>query len=310
MEGRENRQNVLIEASTSIMERTGPGSKTAMGIAMDRALESMKPEGERICYDPYAIHFINPDMLDWAVRNPDKAKAIREERERLVPGSQNSIIARVRYFDDFVKGSIDDGLGQLVILGAGYDTRAYRMVGLKKIRTFEVDHPVTQVVKKEKIKEIFGGLTDNVVYIPVDLGTEDLSQKLLDAGYDRSLKTLFLMEGLLYYLSPDVVDEILSFIVKNSGEGSSIIFDYFPRSIVNENSSLELGKHIRNGFAQIGEPLRFGIGDGMVEAFLKERGFSKICNVTGDDCKRAYFYGVNEGRAVSNLLNFVHAVIK
>jgi methyltransferase (TIGR00027 family) len=144
----------------------------------------------------------------------------------------------------------------------------------------------------------------------VDLGTEDLGQKLLDAGYNRSLRTLFLMEGLIYYLSPAVVEEILSFISKNSGKGSSIIFDYFPRSIVDENSLCELGTYIRRGFAQMGEPLLFGIEEGMVESLLTERGFSQICNVTSEDYKRAYFHGVNEGRAVCDLMSFVHARIK
>ncbi|VVB71846.1 Uncharacterised protein [uncultured archaeon] len=99
MERSENSQNRLTDTSKSMMELTRPSSKTAMEIAMNRGLESMKPEGERICYDPYAAHFINPDILEWEIRNLDKAKAMREERERLVPGSQN-------YFDDFVNSAI------------------------------------------------------------------------------------------------------------------------------------------------------------------------------------------------------------
>ena len=75
---------------------------------------------------------------------------MREHYERLFPGLGNSIRARVRYFDDFVKASIADGLQQLVILGAGYDTRAYRIEGLNKIKVFEVDHPSTQIAKLEK----------------------------------------------------------------------------------------------------------------------------------------------------------------
>ncbi len=204
---------------------------------------------------------------------------------------------------------MDEGLEQFIILGAGYDTRAYRIAGLEKIRTFEVDHPVTQKVKMEKIKEIFGSLLDHVVYIPADLARDDLSRLLMECGFDRFKKTLFLMEGLLYYLPPKVVDEILSFIVKNSGNGSGIIFDYLPQSVVDGSCELNEGKFIHNGAAHIGEPLKFGIKEGAIETFLSERGFSNVQNVTSEDYRKAYFNGVNKDRSVCCLLSFVHAVV-
>ncbi len=296
------------ETTKRLMELAGPGSKTAAGIAMHRALESMKPEGERICYDQYATHFVNPKALE-PFLDPQRAKAMHGHYGRLFPGLGNSIRARVRYFDDFVKTSLDEGMEQLVILGAGYDTRAYRIVGLNgKVSVFEVDHPATQIVKQEKIKKIFGNLPGHVVYVPVDLGTEDFGQKLLETGYDRSKKTIFLMEGLLYYLPQSAVDRILFFIVKNSVKGSSIIFDYYPDSVI--NGTCEVGRNIRDFTTQVGEPLLFGIKEGTVEAFLAERGFSKIGNVTSEDYKRDYFHGANKDRAVCNLMNFVHAVVE
>jgi len=110
----------------------GP-SKTAETIAMVRVSESRKPEDERICYDPYAIRFISKEVLELTTRNPEKYRAFVAQNERLVPGAGNSIVARVRYFDDVVNSSVGDGLEQLVILGAGYDTRAYRIEGLKNV---------------------------------------------------------------------------------------------------------------------------------------------------------------------------------
>ncbi len=186
-----------------------------------------------------------------------------EHYERLFPGLANSIRARVRYFDDFLKASIEDGLDQLVILGAGYDTRAYRIDELKgKVKTFEVDHPLTQVVKIDKIKEIFGAIPDHVAYVSVDFDTESLGQKLLEKGYDRSKKTLFIMEGLIMYIPLQSVDDTLYFIAGNSRKGSSIIFDYYPKSLVDGTSQLETAKNIRNYLIQQGEPLQCGIDDG------------------------------------------------
>lgn len=142
-------------------------------IATGRAMESIKPEGERICYDPYAIHFIGKESLRYfelLSRNSETAKSIMEHFERLYPGVYNSSVAKVRYFDDFVRTSADKGLEQLVIMGAGYDTRAYRIEKLKeKVKVYEVDHPDTQSVKMEKIKEIFGSLPDHVYMFPLIL---------------------------------------------------------------------------------------------------------------------------------------------
>jgi methyltransferase (TIGR00027 family) len=289
-------------------ESTDPGSKTAERVAILRAGESMKPEGERICFDPYAIHFISPGILEWATHNPEEVRAMQEKTDRLVPGLDNSVIARVRYFDDLISRSIDEGLEQLVILGAGYDSRPYRIDGLKKIKTFEVDHPATQAMKIEKIKKIFGLLPDHVVYVPADLATDDLGQKLLENGYDRSLKTIFIMEGLLMYLTPETVDEILSFIVENSEKESAILFDYYPQSVVDGSCELEVGKNIHNQLMQLGEPLKFGIDDDMIEEFLSSRGFSQVHNVTSGDLKRTYFQGINKDRTVCSQLYFAYAV--
>lgn len=285
-------------------------SKTAETIAIVRMSESRKPEDERVCYDPHAIHFISQEVLNFAAHNPEKYKAFVARNESLVPGASNSIVARVRFFDDIVKSSINDGLEQLVILGAGYDTRAYRIEGLDKIKVLEVDHPATQSIKIEKITEIFGLLPEYVTYIPIDLELDNFGHQLLESGYDKSLKTLFIMEGLLMYLSPEIVDKILSFTVHNSGKGSAIIFDYIPLSVVDGTCKLEAGQNWRNGVMAVGEPFLFGIKDGKIQSFLVQRGFGNIKNMTSEDYKKAYFHGKNKDRKVNSLSLFAYAVIE
>ena len=285
-------------------------SKTAETIAVVRMSESRKPEDKRVCYDPYAIRFISQGVLDFAAHNPEKYNAFVARNESLVPGASNSIVARVRFFDDIVKSSLNDGLEQLVILGAGYDTRAYRIEGMDKVKVFEVDHPATQSIKIEKITEIFGSLPDHVTYIPMDLELDNFSRQLLESGYNKSLKTLFIMEGLLMYLSPEIVDKVLSFIVHNSGEGSAIIFDYIPLSVVDGTCELEAGQNWRNGVMAVGESFLFGINDGEIQSFLVQRGFKNIKNMTSEDYKKAYFHGKNRDRAVNSLSLSAYAVIE
>lgn len=289
-------------------------SATAEEIAFHRVIESAKAEKERICYDPYAIQFIGPELLKFleaTACNYPEAKAKMDEMNRLFPGTQNSIVARVRYFDDYLKACLDEGIEQVVILGAGYDTRAYRIEGLKeKVKVFEVDYEATQKVKMDKIKKIFDSLPTHVVYVNADVGTEELFKQLMEHEYDRHKKTLFSMEGLIYYIPPESVDTLLSSIVQNSGRGSKIIFDYFPLSVVKGTCELEVGKRIHERVKQSGEPFKFGVKEGTVEKFLSKRGFSQIQNVTSEDYKKAYFHGKNQNREVCSLYSFVHAVIK
>ena len=242
--------------------------------------------------------------MEYVAKHRDEANASAEN-------NTGSIVARVRYFDDFVKKSIEEGLEQLVIFGAGYDTRAYRIEELKeKVKVFEVDHPDTQRFKIEKIKEILGSIPDHVVYVPVDFETQTLSEELFSKGYNRSLKTLFIMEGLLMYITPKAVAETLTFIAENSGKGSAIIFDYFPESVVDGTNKLEIAQDIRNFAIQQGEPLQFGIKEGKLDEFLSTFGFSNIQNVTPKDYKKAYFHGKNENRNVCKLVYFAHAVVQ
>ena len=283
-------------------------SRTAEDATFIRICESQKPENERICYDPLAIHFISPETLELLQKNPNMEK----ENEVTFRGVASTISARVRYFDDFVKKSIDEGIEQLVILGAGHDTRAYRIDDLKEnVKVFEVDHPGTQGVKIEKLKELFGSLPDHVEYIPIDFEIETLDHKLLNSEYSGSKKTLFVMEGLTHYIPPKAVDEILSFITKNSGNGSVVIFDYssIPANIY-ENSDLDIAENIGKSLDESGEQVQFALEEGTVKKFLSERGFSNIKDITSEDYKKAYFHGKNKDREVYSFISFAHAVVE
>lgn len=287
----------------------GP-SKTAETIAIVRAVESRRPDGERICYDPYAFRFISRETMEYFSSHTAELRAVAEQSERLVPGVGVSCLVRVMYFDDVVKASIADGLEQLIILGAGYDSRAYRIEGLEHVRVFEVDNPATQKLKTAKVREIFGVLPDHVTYLPVDLAADDLGQRLAECGYDRSRKTLFLAEGLLMYLPPPAVDGLLAFIFKNSGKGSTVIFDYIPASVVDGTCEQDAGRNWQKGVTDADEPFLFGIEEVALEAFLHERGFTLRQKMASEDYRTAYLRGKNEGRPVNTLLSFAYAAIR
>ncbi len=290
--------------------KEGKASRTAEGVAALRAAESLKSADERVCYDPLAVYFL-PAKYKLLVKSRLLTKLVIALHERKGPGTFGCIVGRTRYIDECLKSCIDDGIEQLVILGAGYDTRGYRFDQLKdQAKVFEVDHPATQKVKIEKVKELFGNPPDHVVYVPVDFEKERLDERLFACGYDKNLKTLFIWEGVTMYLTAEAVDETLDFVTGNSGEGSSIVFNYVFQSVIDGNYISEDARKIHALHEKTAEPFKFGIEEGAIDKFLSTRGFTQLKDVTGEYFKDTYCKGNNRNRKVCSLCGFVHAAVK
>ncbi|MBP1927741.1 methyltransferase (TIGR00027 family) [Methanolinea mesophila] len=276
---------------------------------MQRFVESNLPEDERICYDPYAVHFIDPDLLLWARSHPDEIKAMAAAWEKKVPGWSNVIRTRVRYFDDMITAAARDGLEQLVILGAGYDTRAYRIGELTPSTVFEVDRPAMLHVKAGIIKKIFGSLPSHVTYVPTDLSAGDLEQVLSSAGCSVKKKTLFLLEGLVMYLPVEAIGNLFGCIRQHAGPGSIVLFDYIQGFVIDGTRNREDARTILDYTRALGEPFLSGFSEGEVVTFLAELGFTGTKILSGEDCRRMYFRGKRSGQPVSDLMVFVSAEV-
>lgn len=283
--------------------KEGKPSFTAEGTVALRYAESLAPENERRCHDPLARDFV-PTKFRIIGRVWPLSKIVLWCVERLVPGMLGYIVGRTRYIDDYLKKRIADGIEQLVIMGAGYDSRAYRFDGLKgQVKVYEVDFPATQRVKKEKVRKIFRSLFENVVYVPVDFDEKKLGEGLFESGFDRNLKTLFIWEGVTPYITAQGMDETLAFVANNSGEGSSIIFDYMYQSALDGSFQRKQVHRIRRAWELIAQPVTserfcYGIPDGTIEAFLTQRGFIQIVDTSGENFESAHFKGPNENLRV------------
>ena len=173
-------------------------------------------------------------------------------------------------------------------MGTGYDSRAYRFEKLKNLTTFEVDYPDTQNAKKIIIQKIFGTLPKHVVYIPIDFTKEKLKDILLQNKYDRKLKTLFIWEGTTPYITAESVDDTLAFITSYSGKGSSIIFDYILKSVLDKTCKYKGAKREFAYLKKTSEPFTFGIEEDKIIPFIEERKFSNIVSVGSDDLLKKY----------------------
>jgi methyltransferase (TIGR00027 family) len=267
-------------------------STTAEGIALVRAIEASRPPDKRICYDPFARALVNPISLflsklviDYGIYDRFFAPGV---------GAIEFITARERYIDDFLKGCLSEGLDQVVILSAGFDTRAYRIAGIEQTRVFEVDHPATQEVKLQRLNKVIDPLPDHVTFIPVDFSTHTLAERLPASSYDEQGKTLFIWQGVTMYLTLEEIDSTLAFITNHSGPGSVVVFDYFYNETLRD-MKMEAARRITRA---IGERLIFGIDEGQIEPFLTRRGFRDIRNADAEELTRLYFTGPNAGRVI------------
>jgi methyltransferase (TIGR00027 family) len=286
--------------------RKKQSSMTAAGIAIVRAIESEKPDQERICYDPYARQFVS-DFLFRFVRFFDRL----DYGERKGPGVMGFLVARERHIDEFLKACLAEGLQQLVILGAGFDARAYRFEELKRdVKVFEVDHPATQETKQARLRQVFGREPGHVIFVPVDFNTQTLEGRLFECGYDPALKTLFIWQGVTQYLTPAAVDSTLAFIAGWSGEGSAVIFDYMYSTLLDGTIKHGEVSNIRSKRWLSGEDFTFGLPDGEVTAFLEQRGFYQVHDANNVYLHDAYFTGENAQRKVTYGYAIASAVVK
>ena len=180
-------------------------------------------------------------------------RAFRYPFEGDVP-PQYEASARVAFFDHAVDRYLDD-ITQFVILGAGLDTRAFRLPKDARVRSFEVDAPKTQAVKREALRKA-GIDTTGVMFVSVDFEKEDWLTRLVDAGFDPGKPALFLWEGVIVYLDREAVEATLH-KGASVAKGSVVAFDYFTTEPLVSRSLY--WRYARAGTRAAGEPLKFGI---------------------------------------------------
>jgi methyltransferase (TIGR00027 family) len=167
---------------------------------------------------------------------------------------QNQASARQTFYDAAVDRYLPS-VAQFVILGAGFDTRAFRLPKETQVRCFEVDAPKTLAIKREVLQQAGIDLT-GVALVSADFEKEDWLSQLVDAGFDANKPTLFLWEGVTPYLDRAAVEDTLRKIA-GTAKGSVLAFDYFTTEVL-ESQALYL-RIVRTSLQAGGEPLKFGI---------------------------------------------------
>jgi len=274
--------------------RRNSASRTAEFMALFRALESLLPPSKRLFKDPFAKYCLTSSVhFVWTLaRMPGIHSAATKFIDRKWPGARTSGVARTRAIDDAARRALESGIQQVVLLGAGFDSRAYRLPGMEKVTVYEVDHPATSDRKREVIRRVLANIPERVRYVGIDFNSNDLELEMKNAGYTTTLPTLFVWEGVTNYLTPDAVDSTLRWC-SGAVHGSQIVFTYIDRDVLSNPGSFYGTEKIVQVLQDVEEKWTFGLEPAKLASYLKERGLKLESDLNATQYRKKYFKDVS-----------------
>jgi methyltransferase (TIGR00027 family) len=223
-------------------------------------------------------------------------------------GIYEYVIARTKYIDAVFRQALAEQFDQVLIFGAGFDTRAIRFQdAIGNTRVFELDVPVTQQAKIRQYQKQRLVVPPNLKFIAIDFDKDSLSTKLNEAGFYKQQRTLFMLEGLVMYLQPESVDATFQTIRDYAGKGSRVVFDYIYASVLRNEGIYYGEKGIVQTVSGAGEQWHFGIEKGLIEQFLARYTLQLIDHKDAKDLEEAYFSDSNS--KIIGRVNGTHCLV-
>jgi methyltransferase (TIGR00027 family) len=205
-------------------------------------------------------------------------------------GIYEYVIARTKYIDAVFRQALARQFDQILIFGAGFDTRALRFQdALENTRVFELDVPVTQQAKIGQYQKRHLAVPQGLKFIAIDFDKESLPMKIDDAGFYKGQRSLFILEGLVMYLQPESVHATFQTIREYAGKGSRVVFDYIYASVLRNEGICYGEEGIVQTVSGAGEKWHFGIEKGQIEQFLARYAIQLIDHKDAKDLEKAYF---------------------
>jgi methyltransferase (TIGR00027 family) len=299
---------------------TNRASRTAEHVALFRALESSRRR-DRLFDDPYAAGFLSPGYR--LIASLARVPAFGRRLERYIDtrwsgGPRASAVVRTRLIDDLLSEALAGWAsdrsagapdrsgqpgqpsrsdqpgqpgrpGQVLLLGAGYDSRAYRIPEATAATVFEVDHPATQAAKRRLVAaRLEPQRLAHVRFVAADLLHDDLDTELGRAGFQHGVRTAVVWEGVTNYLSAGAVDATLRFLAGATGAGSRIIFTYVDRAVLDGSRRYDGLAEWQAAVRDAGEPWTFGFDPAELPGYLAERGLTLITDLSTREAAARY----------------------
>jgi methyltransferase (TIGR00027 family) len=263
--------------------REGEGSRTADRVAERRAAHQLL-DRPLVFEDPLAVQVLQPGA----------AERLRDgDRSPLAPYLRAFMAMRSRFAEDALADAVMRGIDQYVILGAGFDTFAYRNPH-PALRVFEVDHPDTQRVKTSRLAHAGIEVPPSLTFVPIDFAVASIAAELPRAGFDPAAPAFFSWLGVVPYLERDAIDATLSFIAAGA-RGSAVVFDYaIPPASLGWRARWVVDR-MAERVAQAGEPWKTFFDPSELSADLRRIGFTSIADYGSEELNARYFAGRNDG---------------
>lgn len=274
-------------------------SQTAEVVCFMRATDQLRPAAERILDDPYAALFLSPPWRA-ALGALRRTGRVGELALRVDPGLTTYVLTRHRFVDDAIREAAAEGLDQLVLLGAGYDSRAWRLrAALGRAAVVEVDHPATAGRKARVLARHRDRLPPvEVSRITVDFEHESLEARLRESGLRPGARTFWVWEGVSMYLQRRAVQQTLRTMASLSGAGSRLAMDFWfaPDRPTWAGTLWRTAPALLHA---LGEPVTFGVHPEDAAPFLAREGF-RLADLGTDDALRSR-YPVGRRRLYPNM---------
>ncbi len=280
---------------------------TALGAAVCRLIEQFQPEDSRLFNDPVVKDLVGTPIRV-LMRFASMRKFTIKQTDSMMQGIYGVQICRTRFIDDVVEAALSQGIGQEVILGAGFDTRPYRLAGMERVRVFEVDLPSVQEDKKKKLQNHFGRLPGYVTFVPIDFDTQSLEAVFTGTAFDLSKPAVFVWEGVTQYLAEEAVRRTLAF-VGTSAPGSMLVFTYVLKSVIERRSDILGADKMMDFMVKNRAPWLFGLEPSSVASFLEPFHLRLIEDVGNADYQVRYLKPLGRKLIVSECERIVHATV-
>lgn len=288
--------------------------RTAAGVAKIRWTEMLAEPGKRVCEDPFACAFVGSPLLRCL------GLGVNSWLDSMFcAGFYEMIVGRTRVIDEVVRAAVAGGVTQYIILGAGYDTRAYRLGLPSHIRIYEVDQQVVQSRKLSKLARAADLPAVDVVHVAVDFKSGSLRTALANArGFDPEAKSVVTLEGVTQYIPRTATASTINTIDALCGPGSTLFFSYVDEKTrddpvrvcgtghPNPASVQRIGAMV----AMIGEPWISYYGQAEIPSFIEKcSGFALVADTSMNEANEQFFLPVGRGLPSHKLCCFERYVV-
>ncbi|MFQ5342827.1 MAG: SAM-dependent methyltransferase [Anaerolineae bacterium] len=282
-------------------------AKTTWGPMVQIALEQLVSKEQRIVYDVVAYQLL-PAILRGFVsvcRFDLVRRTLFNLADRKVPGVRGGILCRKRFIAETLITALNTGVQSVVILGAGFDTLAYRTTELESRQVYEVDLPQVIQMKKAELERLFGRVPAHVKLISLDFDSQDLEDALRQAGYSETEPIFFIWEGVTQYISETAVRKVFKFFEKVPA-GSQLVFTYVRKDFIEGRQMYGL-KVLYNRTVVKGRLWQFGLEPESIGAFLNQYSWKEVEQVGNAEYQERYLKPVNRHLLVMEVERAVHA---